>query len=316
MLLSDWAYNYPYLKTSIDFGKLQYSFMWSQYISDKNPTLQNHQEQFRKWSQTFLIDWKATKHLSLSLFETVMWPDQDSARRSDRSPWIASPIIFLHGSESPSGVPNSTIVGTNMKYQLFKRTHVYAQFAADHLGDLSSWETRYAIQLGIRSGNLFNVNNLNGLLEFNTARPYMYASNSLNTNYAQLKQSLANPHGGNFKESLLLLDYRIKSWYFRFETFVTRYGSDSLFGTTNYGRDIFKPVSSHTVSSDVKTGQGVATNILYADMRIAYILNPATNMRIEAGFTYRDEKSDLFTYKDRMFYIGIRMSFRKISYDF
>lgn len=316
MLLSDWAYNYPYFKTSINLGKIQYSFMWSQYISDRDPTLQNYDEQFRKWAQTFLIDWKATKHLSLSLFETVMWPDQDSSRRSDRSAWIASPIIFLHGSKSPSGVQNSTIIGTNIKYQIFKSTHVYGQFAVDQLGESKSWQSRYAFQLGIRSGNLFGINNLNGLLEYNSARPYMYATNSLNTNYAQLRQSLANPHGANFKEGLLVADYRIKNWYLRFETFITKYGADSLSGATNYGSNIFKPISTHTVSNDVKTGQGVATNIFYADMRIAYILNPVTNMRIEAGATYRNEKSDLFNYRDRMFYIGIRMSFRKISYDF
>jgi len=316
MLLSDWAYNYPYLKTSINFGKFQYSFMWSQYISDRNPALQNYREQFRKWSQTFLLDWKATKNLSIGLFETVMWPDQDSSRRADRSAWIASPIMFVHGSKSPSGVNNNTIIGTNIKYRLFNRTHLYAQFAADQLGNFSTWSTRYAMQLGIRSGNLFNIENLNGLLEFNTARPYMYATNSLNTNYAALKQSLAHPRGSNFKEGLLLADYSIKNWYFRFETFVTKYGADSISGSTNYGSDIFKPVSTRTVSTDVKTGQGISTNIFYADLRLAYILNPATNMRIETGFTYRKEKSDVFDFKDQMFYIGIRMSFRKTGYDF
>jgi len=325
VLLSDWAYNYPYFKTSINLGKLQYNFMWAQHISDRDPRLNNDEEQFRKWSQTFLIDWKATKRLSVSLFESVMWPDQktikysglDSARRSDRSAWIASPIIFLHGSKSPSGADNNVIAGTSLKYRIFSKTHVYAQFAADQLGDFSSWKARYAVQGGIRSGDLFNVKNLNGLIEFNTARPYMYATNSINTNYAHLKQSLAHPRGANFKEGLLLADYSYKNWYFRFQTFITKYGADSSAITAlNYGSDIFKNVSSRTVSNDVKTGQGLSANIFYADMKIAYILNHASDMRIETGFTFRNEKSDLFNYRDRMFYIGVRMSFRKISYDF
>lgn len=315
LLFSDWPYNYPYLKTSVNLGKFQYNFMWSQYISDRDPTLNNWDEQFRKWGQTFLIDWKATKRLTLSLYESVMWPDQDSARRSDRSPWIASPIIFLHGSKSPSGVSNNVIVGTNIKYRIFNRTNVYGQFAVDQLGDAGSWESRYAIQAGIRSGDLFNVKNLNALLEFNTARPYMYATNSLNTNYAHLKQSLAHPRGANFKEGLLLADYRYKNWYLRFQTFVSKYGADSS-SFTNYGSDIFKPTSSRSISADTKTGQGVSTNVFFADFRMAYILNPSTNMRLETGFTYRNETSDLFAYRDRIFYIGIRMSFRKISYDF
>jgi len=314
VLLSDWAYNYPYLKTSINLGKVQYNFMWSQHISDRDPNLNNSDEQFRKWAQTFYIDWKVTKRLSLGLFENVMWPDQDSMRRKDVSPWIASPIIFLHGNNSPSGVDNNVVAGLNFKYRIAERTHIYGQFALDQLAAFDSWKTRYALQAGIRSGNLFNVANLNGLLEFNTARPYMYATNYLNTNYAHLKQSLAHPLGANFKEALFLTDYSYNNWYFRFETFYTKYGADT--GALNYGHDIFKPRQTHTVTNGVKTGQGLSSSILYADLKIAYTLNPATNMRIESGFTYRNEKSKLFNYKDYIFYIGIRMSFRKISYDF
>lgn len=315
MLMSDWAYNYPYLKTSVNFGKFQYNFMWAQHISDRNNNFNNDEEQFRKWSQTFLIDWKVTKRLSLSLFESVIWPDQDSMRRSDRSAWIASPVIFLHGNKSPSGVQNNVIIGTNFKYRLFNRTHIYGQFAINQAGDFTSSETRYAVQAGIRSGDLFNIRNLNGLLEFNTASPYMYATNLLNTNYASLKQSLAHPRGANFKEGLLLADYTYKHWYLRFQTFITKYGADSS-ATVNYGSDIFKPVSTQTLTTDFKTGQGLSTNIFYADLKLAYVINPATNLRLETGFTYRNEKSDLFNYQDRIFYIGVRMSFRKISYDF
>jgi hypothetical protein len=143
----------------------------------------------------------------------------------------------------------------------------------------------------------------------------MYATDLLNTNYAHLRQSMAHPKGANFKEGLFLADYSFKKWYFRFQTFFTKYGADSS-ATLNYGSDIFKPVSTRSISGDTKTGQGLSADILYADLKLAYVLNPATNMRIETGFTYRNEKSDLFNYQDRIFYIGIRMSFRKISYDF
>ncbi|CAN5313858.1 hypothetical protein BH11BAC6_BH11BAC6_18670 [soil metagenome] len=315
VLLSDWASNYPYLKSTINLGKVQYNFMWSQHISDRNPNYGNSDEQFRKWAQTFYLDWKATKRLSLGLFESVMWPDQDSSRRKDMSPWIASPIIFLHGNNSPSGVDNNVIAGATLRYRILKNTHIYAQLAVDQFADFGSWKTRYALQAGIRTGNLFNVENLNGLLEFNTARPYMYSTNLLNTNYAHLKQSLAHPLGANFKEGILVADYRVDNWYLRFETFYSKYGGDST-DAVNYGHDIFKPRQTHTVTNNVKTGQGLTSTIMFADMKIAYIINPVTNMRIEAGMTYRNEKSALFNYKDRIFYIGIRMSFRKISYDF
>ena len=312
MLLSDWSYNYPYFKASASWGKFQYNAMWSQYISQINKAYNNKQGYFRKWAQTFLIDWKATRRLSLGVFETVIWPDQDSMRNKDMSPWIASPVIFLHGRESPSGVKNNVIVGTNVKYRLFKYTYLYGQFALDSTG--SSWGSRYSAQLGIRSGNTFGVKNLNTILEGNLARPYTYASHSLNTNYAHNNQPLAHPLGANFKEGMLIAEYTYKTWRFRFESFVANYGADSS-RNVNYGHDIFKPPTTHSVN-DATIGQGISTNIFYADFKIAYVLNPVTNMRIETGFSFRNEKNSIVTYKDRIFYIGIRMSFRRINYDF
>ncbi|HEY6977268.1 MAG TPA: hypothetical protein VH396_13320 [Chitinophagaceae bacterium] len=315
LLLSDWSYNYPYFKASASWGKFQYNVMWSQYISQINKAYNNKQGYFRKWAQTFLIDWKATRHLSLGVFETVIWPDQDSMRNKDMSPWIASPVIFLHGRESPSGVKNNVIVGTNIKYRLFNYTHLYGQFALDSTGSSGSWASRYAAQLGIRSGNTFGVKNLNTILEGNLARPFTYASHSLNTNYAHNNQPLAHPLGANFKEGLLMAEYTYKTWRFRFESFVANYGADST-RSINYGHDIFKPTDTHSVTDNVTIGEGLSTNIFYADFKIAYVLNPVTNMRIETGFTFRNEKNSIVTYKDRIFYIGIRMSFRRIGYDF
>lgn len=315
VLLSDFSYNYPYFRTALTFGKFQYNVMWSHYISERNQQYNNKEGYFRKWAQTFLVDYKVTKRLTASLFETVIWPDQDSNRQKDMSPWIASPVIFLHGSTSPSGVQNNVITGLNLKYRLFQKTHLYGQLAIDQVGSGKSWESRYAAQLGVRSGDVFGVKNLEGLIEFNTARPYTYAHFSLNTNYAHNNQPLAHALGANFRELLFQGQYRYKNWWFRLQMFTATYGGDST-ATVNYGRNIFKLLNTNSVTDNATTGQGLSTDILYADARVAYILNPATNMRIEAGFTFRNEKNSAVSFQDRILYIGIRMSFRKISYDF
>ena len=51
-------------------------------------------------------------------------------------------------------------------------------------------------------------------------------------------------------------------------------------------------------------------------LELAYILNKKTNLRIEAGAVYRNEKNNQAAYKDMYGYIGVRMSFRKLIYDF
>jgi len=113
---------------------------------------------------------------------------------------------------------------------------------------------------------------------------------------------------------LIVASYAYKNWYFRAESFIAKYGLDSS-TDVNYGQNIFKPIDTHT-ATDVSIGQGLSTNIFYADLRVAYIINPVTNMRIESGFTFRNEKNSTVFFKDRIFYIGIRMSFRNLLYDF
>jgi len=315
LLLSDWAFNYPYFRTAITAGKFQYNIMWSQYISDRQKIYNNNLGYYRKWSQTFLVNYQVTKQFSASLFETVLWADQDSMRKKDISPWLASPVIFLHGNQSPSGVPNNQITGLNLKYRVLKNTYLYGQLAYNNKTYHDSLKNRYALQLGIRSGNTFGVENLNAIAEFNMVQPYAYATNLLNTNYAHNNEPLAHPLGANFREGIIVADYTFKRWYFRAEGFVAEYGGDSS-ASVNYGHNIFKPVNTQTVTDNMSIGQGLKTNILYADCRIAFVINPVNNLRIETGFTFRNEKSNTFFYRDRIVYIGIRMSFRKTYFDF
>jgi hypothetical protein len=63
-------------------------------------------------------------------------------------------------------------------------------------------------------------------------------------------------------------------------------------------------------------GQGVYTKLYYGDLRIAYILNRKTNLRIETGAVYRNERNRINEYHDTYFYVGVRFTFRKLIYDF
>ena len=315
MVLSDWSFNYPYLRATAQWGQLQYSAMWSNYISKVDPTQNNTLGYQRKWGQTYLLDWKASKRFTIGVFETVIWPDQDSLRRKDMSWSIASPVIFLHGHKSPSGVSNNSITGLNAKYKLWKGTFLYSQLAVQGLASGNSWKNRYALQAGIRSGNVFAIPNLNLLTEFNLVRPYMYAGESDFVNVTHFSQPMADPLGANFKEGIVVADYSYRNWWFRVEGIVAKYGADSN-AHVNYGHDVFKPITTRTAEDNVKTGQGVSTNYLFADIKVAYIINAKTNLRLETGFTYRKDSNHLRVFNDQVFYIGIRSSFRNLFYDF
>jgi len=225
-----------------------------------------------------------------------------------------SPVMFLHSSSSPSGLANNEQVGLNLKYRIGPDINLYGQFLVDNLGS-AEWENRYGWQLGLRVGNIFKVNGLNVQGEFNTVRPYTYASDTITTVYAHDKEPLAHPIGANFKEVIGVVDYSYKRWWLRAEAFVAHYGADSA-ATVDYGHDIFKPLYLHSKESDIRTDQGLHTKIYYADFRAAYILNKKNNLRVEAGAVYRNETNKKYTYKDIYGYIGVRFTFRKLIYDF
>ena len=88
-----------------------------------------------------------------------------------------------------------------------------------------------------------------------------------------------------------------------------KYGADAL-STDNYGMDVTKPyVPSSTPTS---IGQGLATNLYYAEGTVSYLINPKYNLRFEAGALFRAEKTALADNKTVLITFGLRSTFRDI----
>jgi hypothetical protein len=313
LLMSDYNTNYPYFRTALMFGKFQYSVMYSQYISERNAYTYALGYP-RKWGQTYLLDWQATKNFNVGIFNSVTSSIENADHEKSFGLTHFSPIIFLHGSKSPSGLKNNDIYGINLKYTIAPTIVAYGQLMVDELGS-GDWKKRIGYQLGIRAGNLFKIEGLNAQAEYNTVRPYSYASDTITTVYAHNNQTLAHPLGANFREVVFVADYSYKRWWFRAEAFTARYGVDSS-ASVDYGRNIYKPLYMHSRENDVATGQGLHTKLYYGDVRIAYILNKKNNLRIETGAVFRNEKNQQDEYNDLYFYLGVRFTFRKLIYDF
>lgn len=312
VLLSDWSFNYPYLKITANYRSWQYAVMWSQYVSDIDRSFGNKLGYPRKWGQTFFLDWHFAPNGNIGLFESVIWPDQDAAgRRKDLSWTMASPVIFLHGNKSPGGQANTTLTGLNAKYKILPRTYLYGQLAFSQFLRNSEWTNRFAAQLGLRSADVFGLKKLNINGEFNTARPYTYAGDTRTVNYAHYNQPLAHPFGAYFTEGLIIASYQYQKWYVRGQVIVAQYRTDSS-AAVNAGQDIFKSLAA----TGYDQAATIKTNLLWWDIRLAYIINPATNLRIEAGFTFRKEDAGTMEFNDRVFMIGLRSSFRQLLYDF
>jgi hypothetical protein len=109
------------------------------------------------------------------------------------------------------------------------------------------------------------------------------------------------------------MNYSYKRFDFSGEVDFGRYGLDE--GGFNYGKDLFQPYTAPAKADGNYIGQGITTNMYYVEGRIAYVLNPKYNLRIEVGGIYRNETNSAFNDKSSMITIGIRSSFRNLYTD-
>lgn len=320
LLLSDYASPYPFLKLTLNLGNVHYMAMWSEMTDPTAPKFSYQNGERKKWATFHYLDWNVSNRLSVGFFDAVVWADKDAngvSRGFDFN--YANPIIFLRPVEASIGSPDNALIGATVKYKIADGVAVYGQMALDEFqakqffSDIGSFRNKYAWQLGIRGADLLGVKNLNYLAEFNTARPYTYSETDEIINYAEQNEPLAHPFGANFKEIVGLLNYSYKRFDFSGELDYGHYGLDV--DGLNYGKDPFQNYTAPAKSEGNFVGQGLTTNMYYLEGKVAYLLNPKYNLRIELGGLYRTEKNAAFNDKTTMLTIGIRSSFRNIYKD-
>jgi len=167
--------------------------------------------------------------------------------------------------------------------------------------------------LGIRGANLFNVKGLNYLLETNNVKPYTYSERTSVINYTENGEPIGHPWGANFREAVGLLNYSYTRFDFTGELDYGHYGLD--INDLNYGKDPFQGYRDPARVYGNYTGQGLTTNMVYMEGKVAYLINPKYNLRFELGGLVRREKNSQFNDKTSMLTFGIRSSFRAIYND-
>jgi len=83
----------------------------------------------------------------------------------------------------------------------------------------------------------------------------------------------------------------------------------------NYGKDLFQLYTNPAQQNGNYIGQGLTTNMYYFEGKVAYVINPKYNLRLELGGIYRDEKNTAFHDKTAMITFGLRSTFRNIYND-
>ncbi|WP_461789356.1 gliding motility protein RemB [Pedobacter sp.] len=323
MLLSDVASNYSFFRLKATLGSIQYQTIYAYMLDPGAPklTIDRRLGDRAKWMAAHYLDWNVSNRLSIGFFQAVTWADAEPEGKRGFDFNYVHPFIFLRPVESSQFFsPDKMRLGLNVKYELLERTALYGQFmfdeftAKEFFAGNGYWANKWAVQLGLRGSNLFKVKDLNYLAEFNTARPYTYAHFDRVSNYAAFNQPLAHPFGANFREMLGLLNYSFKRFDFQGQALYANYGLDPT--GANFGKDIFKSYNSKSVEYGSHIGQGISTDLLIFQGKVAYLLNPKYNLRLELGGLLRQEKNSLAQNNTAMLTFGLRTSFRNLYYDF
>ncbi|WP_442589146.1 gliding motility protein RemB [Pedobacter sp. AW31-3R] len=323
VLLSDNTAPYSFLRVRATLGSVQYQTIFA-YMLDPGAeklTTDRRLGDRGKWMAMHYLDWNATNRFSIGFFQAVTWADAEVEGKRGFDFNYVHPFIFLRSVEGANSVsPDKMRIGFNLKYELLKKTALYGQFMFDEFtakevfAGNGYWANKWALQIGFKGSDLFNVNSLNYLAEFNTARPYTYSHFNRLSNYSSMNQPLAHPLGANFREVLGHLNYTFKRFDFSTELMYARYGIDPE--GMNYGGDIFKNYETRVAEYGNKIGQGIGTDLYYGELKASYVVNPKYNLRIELGGIYRNESNTLGHTNTGMITIGLRSTFRNLYTDF
>jgi len=325
LLLSDFASPYPFLKLTGTLGNVKYMVMWTD-MNDPATTSQFGVNR-NKFGIFHYLDWNVSNRISLGFFENIMgyFTDDNGQKRPFDVNYI-NPIIFMVPINNSSGNSDKSLLGFTGKFKISSGLTAYGQFAlnefhsADFFSSDGASDNKYGWQFGLRGPNLFGVKNLNFLVETNNAKPYTYSARSAIENYSDNGEPLAHPWGANFRELVGLLNYSYKRFDFSGEADFGRYGLD--INGLNYGMNIFQlypyPAGIYPNgggSYGNYTGQGLTTNMIYFEGKIAFVLNPKYNLRLELGGIYRTETNSQSDSKTTWITFGLRSSFRNLYTD-
>jgi len=316
LILSDFSNNYLFLKINTRFWKFNYYNLFAQMIN-RYDVPQGVDTIYPKKFMTFhCLDLQVTKWLNVGFFENIMF-----GRRNGYDLNYLNPMIFSTALGHQMGSPDKTTIGVNIKANAFKNTQLYSQIIINEfvLGEVTKykngwWGNKQALQLGLKSIDVLDVNNLDIQGEVNIVRPFVYTSKDNNSSFTHYNQALAHPLGANFKEFIGIVKYQpIPKLQLQAKLIYYNQGLDSA--GVNFGSNPLLPYTSRPYDYGWKIGSGIKATCMLAHLSAAYELLP--NIFIDADYIIRNYKQDgIADVKTNILNVGLRMNLKKREYDF
>ena len=309
LLLSDVSTNYPFLKVSLTWKKVQYTRIVASFMNLDYNILGKDIKAFPKKTANFhLLSVSLLKKIQLSLFEGTVIGNPDSQGRFKLNMDILSPIPYIDMLKTNQAHINP-IAGTNIRWQIAQGLAIYNQWVFDN--DKISKIKSYGFQAGIKYYNAFGIERLFLQTEYNQVMPFTYSNSDSTIAYSHYSQPLAHPLGANFREFTGIIQYQVGHWSAYGKMTLAKYGTDD--SKTNLGKDILKPIPTNASVSTLF--QGEITKLNTYEGALSYYFNPKNQMNISAGF-YLQNTDAFQSQKISTFYLSFRTSLTNLYYDF
>jgi len=298
LLLSDAAFNYPYIKATTSFfdNKLQYSTMYSSLQTlQRLPLGEVPEALFKRKGGSFnYLSWIPHKRVEIGLFEGVIWQRYDNAIGTVSQPSGAYiPIIGVNTVINGLDAKQNILVGANLRVQTTKHSYVYGQVAIDNVEN-DAW----GYQAGFKYFD-FILKGLDIHGEWNSLGDYMYASRYALQNYVHINQPLGHPTGAATNELLVIGNYR---W----RRIVAQLKYNQLYHST--GREGNWKVNPEVI---IPAAEAFPNHyIQQLDVAAGLYINPKWNLQFLIGYNNRLDqiKNEVTGNSDRrtsLFYISL-----------
>ena len=296
LILSDNAYNTPFLQFTWTWKNIRYTqlLMALQHsaIADGFDLIAE-----RRYASFSSLDFLIGKYWELGITEAIVWQKRNIDQAYPNLN-ILNPIplwrTFQYGMEGK----NNVLLGFNSKIKITKKIMTYQQLIIDG-------QQKSGFQVGLKLYDIL-LKNLFFQIEYNQLQPYVYAHWD-KQNFSQYNQVLAYSLGANVKEFVFKTRYQWKDFILSYQINFAQQGLDN--DTINYGADIFKEYTSYEGHN---TLQGEKMELINQQIKLAYLINPVSNMQIFFLYQTRTYNQELNSF----FWIGFATHLRNLYTDF
>ena len=317
LLLSDNAFNYPYVRATTSIGKFQFTNILASlqlidngriFITALNEPL------FQKKTATFhYVSYMPVSKVQFGLFQSTMYNVRRGYSPTFNANYV-NPFILSSAMQFGLSSNDNVMLGATAKFNITRFVSVYGQYVVDDVDSKKmSTHNKNGYQIGLKYHDAFKLKNLYLQAEYNSVSAFTYSFRKPEQNYTHYNQSLAHPLGANFNEVVGILRYSLLDFFIEAKINYATYGADSVY--KHYGNNVLLPDDNAGVLTDNKI-QGFSTTLSTYAFSFGYKVNRATNMNIVAGVYMRTLNNAFQHGVTDYFFIGFRTSLSNTYFDF